>query len=537
MMQMTFLRRTAPALVGVVLLAGCMELEVTNQNTPGLDIVYSDPATLESAVGTSFRVIWGVAQGARTNPLYPVLGLSVLGNELTSANTPNPMILSSEPRPALDNTDAGGWTNRKPWYDTYEAIATVTDGLRALDAGVQIGDVSTQYPNGRHTERARYFGKFIQGLGHLYIGMLFDQGFVVDETMSEDPFAHALKPSAEVLAHGIALLNESIALMQAAQATLPAGARARDTLPTEWINGQTITNLDLIKVANSYVARALVYSARTPEERAAVNWQAVLGRLDAGITVPFGQQADAAITGTTSGYVQYSQLQTDGRVNSRLVGPGDTTGAYQAWLNTPREQRQAFTVGSPDRRIHGAGGATTNGSVFGHATSQTMPTARGTYMHSNYRGVKWGTLYYNRGYIATMTPTEMNFLRAEALIRLGREAEAVPIINKTRVDDGKLPPITVAGPPAGASCVPRKDSGACGDLWDAFMYEKRMATFATEAIIPFADARGWGKLLPGTVLEFPVHGRELETLGLPIYTFGGDQPSSAPANWPLDGKP
>ena len=44
-------------------------------------------------------------------------------------------------------------------------------------------------------------------------------------------------------------------------------------------------------------------------------------------------------------------------------------------------------------------------------------------------------------------------------------------------------------------------------------------------------------MLPGTVLQFPVHGRELETLGLPIYTFGGDQPSSAPATWPLDGKP
>jgi hypothetical protein len=76
--------------------------------------------------------------------------------------------------------------------------------------------------------------------------------------------------------------------------------------------------------------------------------------------------------------------------------------------------------------------------------------------------------------------------------------------------------------------VPRRDDGTCGDLWDALMYEKRIDLFPLDAAATFFDQRGWGKLLRGTPLHFPVHGRELETLGLPIYTFGGTGPGSAP---------
>jgi hypothetical protein len=121
----------------------------------------------------------------------------------------------------------------------------------------------------------------------------------------------------------------------------------------------------------------------------------------------------------------------------------------------------------------------------------------------------------------------MNFIRAEALIRLGRPADALQYINPSRVAAG-LPAVTVDGPPKTASCVPRRNDGACGDLWDALIYEKRIMTFATEATIPFADARGWGKLMRGSMMHLPVPGRELQTLGLPGYSYGGSLPGSVP---------
>lgn len=326
-----------PILAGALALGGCQDLTVPNENTPSLEQVFSNGEDLENAVGTQFRIVWGVAQGSRTNSTYPVLGLAALGEELTSANL-YPFNVASEPRSPLDNRDAGQWVNRKPWYDLYEAIATSTDALTALENGIKVGAVTTDRPNGAHAGRARIFAKFIQGLGHIYIGMLFDKGWTRDETLPINPATgrfvdeaqNAFKPYKEVTAFGIAKLEEAIAL---------AGTLPLDTFPTTWINGFTPTTSGLIPVMNSYIARAMVYSARNPQERAAVDWAKVIQYLDKGIKTSFAQQASTSITGTTSAYLQYTQLMTDARVDNLIVGYADTSGAFQTWLATPLAQR------------------------------------------------------------------------------------------------------------------------------------------------------------------------------------------------------
>jgi len=122
----------------------------------------------------------------------------------------------------------------------------------------------------------------------------------------------------------------------------------------------------------------------------------------------------------------------------------------------------------------------------------------------------------------------MKFVRAEALYRLGRGTEAAALINPTRVA-ANLKAVDANGPPAGRDCVPRKDNGACGDLFDAIQYEKRIELYPyAGGEITWYDARGWGKLVTGTPIHLPVSGRELTTLGLPYYTFGGSGVGSAP---------
>ncbi len=351
--------------------------------------------------------------------------------------------------------------------------------------------------------------------------------------MPLDPYSTDFRPHSEVVAKGIAQLQDAIAL---------ATANINDTLrsPPTWVNGYAYSNADVVKLANSFIARGKVYAARSPAERAAVNWNEVISFLDKGITAPgysfssgtkqgFIQQADINIRGTRSDYVRGAQLQTDARISNYLLGPADTTGRFQTWLTTPLGQRAAIIIGTPDRRIHGATGSTSSGTVFRYLTSQTMSSTLGTYLHSNYRPIKYGTVADTgeRGVNSTMTPTEMNFLRAEALLRLNRTTEAIALINPSRVAAG-LPPVTSSGPPISPSCVPRRNDGTCGNLFDAFVYEKRIMTFATEATIFWADARAWGTLLKGSLIQLPVPGRELQTLGLPYYTFGGPLPGSAP---------
>lgn len=501
--------------------SACQSLEVTDPNTPSVGTVFGSSQNLEAALTGAWRAFWGVAQGARTNGTYPVVQLSVLGNELTSADA-TVLAVSQEPRVAIDNRDQGGWTNRKPWYDLYEAIASAREAHQAIERGLKVGTIDATTPNGADTPRARVFAKFLIGVSNIYLALLYDQAYVNDEKTVPETFKYELRPNAEVMASGIRILREAIA---------EAKAAPNFSIPTTFINGQTITRDEFVRVMLSYIIRAEVYAPRTPAERAAVPWATVLVQLDTSITKNFGQQADLTIAASVSTYWQYSYLMTNGRTNNRLIGPADTSGEYQRWLARPLADRTQITIVTPDRRIHGAAGPTVAGTYFAFLPTQTMSTTNGTYPLSRYRSVRFllppANNWHAVGLINTMTLDEMKFVRAEALYRVGRLAEAAALINPTRVASG-LKAVTVDGPPAGRDCVPRKDDGTCGSLFDAIQYEKRIELFPTEAIIAYVDARGWGKLLPGTPIHFPVHGRELETLGFPYYTFGGGGVGSAP---------
>ena len=523
LLKQVYLRRTlaASAIGASVLAAGCLELGVENSNSPSETDVFTTPSNLESVIGSTWGIFWGVAQGARANSTYPVTQLSALGEETTSADAAVHEVIQ-EPRIPYNNRDAGQWAARKPWYDLYEVIANSRDALKSIESGVKIGAVNAANPNGADTPRAKVFAKMTMGLAHLYVGLMIDSGFVTDENTDADTFVYELKPYPELIAHGIAQLEEAIAEAKAAPTNF--------TLPATWINDQTYSRDDLVRFMTSYIVRGRVYGARNPAERAAVDWTRVLALLDQGLTATRALQVQAVLTNsnTWSTNVQRTQLQTNARVDYRLIGPADTSGNYQRWLAAPLGERRDFQILTPDRRIHAASGPTAAGTIFGYLATQTMSSALGTYMHSRYRGIKWGTTYYQTGLIQTMNATEMDFIRAEALYRLGRRAEAATIINKTRVANGKLPEVTIDGPPPGSACVPKKDDGTCGDLWDALMYEKRIETFGLEPLIPFADRRGWGLMLKGSLIQFPVTGRELQTLGKPVYTYGGDLPGSAP---------
>lgn len=521
---------TAVALTGPLWFAGCQSLDVVNQNSPAIEGVFSDAANIEAALVGGWRDWWGTTQGARANATSPILQLSVLGNELTTADA-FPMQVTQEPRVAIDNLNQGGWHNRKPWYDMYQVISTGRDVHQSIVTNnLRIGAVTADAPNGADTPRALIFSKFLIGIGNVYLGLLFDQGFPSDETTDLQTYDFRdLRPYQEMLEDGRRTLREAIA---------EAKAAPDFSLPPTWINGNTLSRDNLVRVMYTYLARSYAYEARDVAGRAATNWQQVLNILDSAITTSQFQQADNTIADTRSVYQQLSYFQTNARASNRLIGPADTTGAYQLWLTTPLDNRDAFILATPDKRFSNVVRSATlpsnvhpAGTRFRRLPNQTMTVVRGTYMRSNYHSFRYQTppsnIFHSTGLLPWLMTDEIKYLRAEALFRLNRRADVLPLLNPTRVAAG-LAPVTVNGPPNNPSCVPRKNNGDCGDLWDAFMYEKRIDLFPYEPAVAFYDARGWGTMISGTPVHFPVHGRELETLGLPVYTIGGGGPGSAP---------
>jgi hypothetical protein len=489
--------------------AGCQELDVVNPNEPDRTRATQQPTAAESFVASSFRTWWPVAG----HDDYPAWALSTVAREITSGFADfGQLETSAEPRSAWNNSpvNARNQVTEGPWYGLYRTISSVNDALIAIDSGLVIVDAT-------RTARTRAVGKFMQGLSHGMLGLYFDKAFIVDEKLALDTIsAPQFHPYPEVVAAAITQLDDAIAAAGTANFTLPVDA---------WLF-QAMTRDEFVRLANSYAARFMAYAPRTRAERAAVNWNTVLARANAGITTDFAPVAQVDILWDDwkrlVARVRTGPPSDFGRPSYHMLGPADSANGFINWINTPLANRTAFQIRTKDRRIQGAGGPATPGKYFGYNASNIFTASRGTWRYSHYYYLRNGTgTSWQTGPQLAVTVAEMDFIKAEALIRLNRAAEAVPLINKTRVANGQLPPVTIDGPPDEPGCVPRKFDGTCGSLWDALRYEKGIEMIGTDAVVRFFDARGWQLLPDNSFTQLPVPGRELGTLRLDLYTFGG----------------
>jgi hypothetical protein len=504
---------TGLGVAAAIVLGGCVDLDTTNPNEPDRDRVLSSPQDVQALISTSYQLYFDNAQ--QTNPGLPT---GAMADNLTGGFFDFGVHdMTESPRSAYNASplNTRGFVGRAPWSRLYPVISNVNDGLTAIDGGLRI---TTGQGNADETARARAFGKFVQGITHGYLSLYYDQALIVTEdTDLEQMDPTAFSPHPEVLAASLEMLDEAIAISGANNFTIPGSP--------DWINGVTLSNQAFIRVINSYYARLLAYSPRTWEQRNAVDWNEVLRRIDAGITQDFGPEGMLNVWESNMRRL-LSRVRTNPsdhvRPSLMALGPADTSGAFQKWVTAPFAQRDTFAIRTPDRRIHGAAGFTARGLYFGRHRSTIWPADRGRYRWSHYFYHRDGTGdSWHTGQQVTISRTEMNLLKAEALIRLGRAAEALPLINATRVANGQLPPITLDGPPTGPTCVPRKINGECGSMWDALIHERQLENMGIEGPIMWWDFRGLGRLQEGTLLHFPVSGIEMENLGLPVYTFGG----------------
>jgi hypothetical protein len=512
----------------------CVELQVDNPNQPDRERALSQPSDVEMLIGTSFIRYFGGIHGFAVRLDYPAFLLPAVGNEATThiyyggavenADIPRVRLRNDPSMPA--EVDPQG--PLLLWRRFNEVVSSANEGLDAIESGMKFTEAGQDV-----TMRAKAFAKFTQGLAWGQMALAWDQVPLTDEFDLPLPGGQdalyaltleRMKPYPEAMARAIRSLDEAIAIAQ--QNTF--------TLPSTWTRnaGGPVTNVDLVRIANSHVAKFMVYNARTPEERAQVDWGEVLKRTASGVTSDFGPQRGAGEEAVRSGFWEVMERNTQGCVNCHrfhydVIGPADISGTYQQWLNTPLEDRNRFNIVTPDRRVTGPTPTSNGAYVRWLADNNGFWEARGRWAFSAYQWYRatGGQLTA----IPVMSVDENNLIRAEALYRTGDLAGAAALVNVSRTRQQRigtatydgLPPVTAAGVPQSGDCVPRTSTGACGNLWDALVYERRLELSGVDIIRAFADNRGLGLLPAGTWLHMPIPGRELQTLRQQNYSYGG----------------
>ena len=514
----------------LVVVAGCQDLTVPNTNDPDRERALSEPADVEALAGSQFLVFFNRLTN-RTAVYNPV---PLMADEMTATYANDGSLeISSEPRVEFNNNSEADVAAMSifPYKEFNSMVASANDVLNAIDDGLVIetpeGVATTALTD--NTFRTRTFALFIKALGQGYLSMYFDSAFVVSQEEQRqignneiDAKSLMLQPSHEVRDSAIATMRSAIALAnQPSSFNLPALVYFR-TL--------NVDDKQLARIMHTYIARFLVYGARTPEERASLDWDRVLSHLDSAITEDFSLPLNNPLL--VAGYL--TRITTSGtfvaRADYKMIGPADQPGArpgcptctdvtaYQKWISTPLSQRMRFEILTPDRRITGPR-SDTAGTYFQYrANDNGFDPTRGTYHFSAYQWKR--NTSSSTGNIIWLSKAEVDLMRAEAWYHKGNLQRAADFVNISRVGNGKLPPITANGDTS-VACVPRRTDGTCGSLLDAITYERTIEAAGQDALRTYFDSRGLGRLPVGTIMELPLSVDEAVATGRPVYTYGG----------------
>jgi hypothetical protein len=523
--------RCLAAVSMLALLSACVEnpLDVDNRNNPDVDRVYASPVNVETTVSQLFKNMYNGQYGSADDIWTQSLSMSFeshsqLGNfgMGTRAAIPRNPIDNS-----IGNTVATG--NFRD-FDFLSRNAKSAANTIAAIKGFAAASKSIGSP--ARDAKAKSVAYFALGYALGNLGMLYDSAAIITPAMAVDEIP-PMSGHAEVVAAALQNLDSAIAIAQSAAATTGSGGW---DIPVEWFStAAPITRDSWIKLARSYKAKFRAGVARTPAERNAVSWSAVIADATNGITSDFVVLANAT-TGWSGSVVTQLRVSSGwSQMTPMILGMADSTGAYDAWLATPLQSRTPFLMKTLDKRFPSgetrAAQTAVTGTVKGGPAAGSILYFRNRPAGEDTPAEPWGTWYYDNwrmweigakagnGPQILFSVPENDMLAAEGYLKTGNIAAAAALIDKTRIRAG-LP--SVAGitsltqqVPGGASCVPRVPQApsftttACGTIMEAMKWEKRVETSFTSYAQWFIDSRGWGDLTQGTALEWPVPYQEL----------------------------
>ncbi|MEN8136922.1 MAG: RagB/SusD family nutrient uptake outer membrane protein [Bacteroidota bacterium] len=480
------------AIITSLSFTSCMDMDIDNMNNPDTDLVLGDGDAVKALTGGLFKTWFGAlhdnywALDKRTETPGHVLWY-LSDNGTTSWANHGAYDLGMEPRVAYNNTPT--YSRRELTESYYKNVASVAtsavDVLTAIEGGVEIGK------NGEETQMVRAFAKFVQGISNGYLGLMFDKSFPV--RTKEDFDNLEFVSYQEMLNIGVSQLEEVVAICESNQFVLPE----------VWIPGANYSNVELGELANSFIARLLVYGPRNKAQDDATDWAKVLMHAEKGIQQDLAPISDGNWGSWRSQYINNTVRDGWGKIDMRIINMMDP--------NMPA----TFPESGDISELPNNGLATSDDARlltdFSYDDKNDKPE-RGYYRWSSYRYKRLDNIAvsdYGPGEAITeFRKAENDLFIAEAKLRNGDIAGAADIVNAgTRVTRGELPEVAV------------EEQVVKEAIW----YERNIELVLLGVGVNFFDMRRNDLLQQGTLLHFPFPAQQLQLLGLPFYTFGGTE--------------
>lgn len=563
-------------LVAMLATTSCGSLDVQNPNEPDRARALADPNAIEAVGSGTMRTFFNAYTSLRGAGVLDVQARSYSsswnnGNLNFYSSIDNPTAPPDQwtraitPRSWQNNPAASARTSIDAFWGGgideagiqrggfYNALSAANDALIAI----RKNNVTVR--NASDTRRLETVAQLMQGAALMMLSLQFDKAYVVDENSDLTKLEYSNR---------LVVRDSAVSKLQRA-ATLAAANSF--TTPAAWANGVSYTNTQIGQIANTMAAMTLAYWPRDNTEVSKIDWARVASFTAKGMSAG----TPVNLTFIQDGYNAWiSELMNwfdgvdSGRMHTRMSHFLDPATQRDPWPEggNPRPN-------SADRRLgDGSFGDADTKDAFG-TTPKTAKAgtdyawsgvavfrpARGQYHQSNIAQIRYdqsGVLdpngqYGGYGPAPVINAAVNDLLWAEALLRqgAGNAAQAVALIDKTRVGRGGLPSAAVnagigsdADGPCMANGLQAKDGKPCS-LWAMLLYEKEVefpglgpAPFWEQRKVPVTLGGGWPGdnsprrviqgLLPGTPREMPVTYKELGVKGEPLYTWGGATPNS-----------
>jgi len=532
---------TLGALLGV---GACSDLEVANRNTPDKTRALAAPDDVETLIASSYVQVFAIGHyynnasfshvhmANRHTATWGNMGLNDLGRE---------------PREPLPNTPSYRWSYvfEANWGDAYRGISGASDGITSIDNGVKIGE------GGERNGRAKAFGKGVQGILHCLVGLWYDKGYVIDESIDLSTAELETVDYNGMVAAGIERIDQSIQMSRSEPFDLDPA----------WVGPNTPwSSSDWADYLTAWKARCRANAPRSDAEANSADWGSIMADASSGnfavnLCCPRWDDTGPWWDGLKTYAVEENTWH---RMHMDWLGMADTSGQYLDWLSFPTEQRtpRLMSFGAdqrfPAENIDFAQGVTAWTDVSRSNTTHRFRTTtpfrpeRGTYRQSHYADKRHEGRYFNPADwgssggeygIDHMSLDERDLYIAEGRFRTGDYGGAAAIVNMYRTAAG-LPPApanaTDAVPGtsgAGGDCIPKKRydvQGRCGNLRDALIFEHFENVFHIFGGLEFWHGRRFDILPQNTAIHLPIPASDLEVLEQDVYTFGGGGEGSAP---------